>query len=1856
MKKKFIIKTLILLITILMIGVKTVQADSSTYTFGINSVREYNGTNYIYAYATNNGLRYVWNVQRYENNIVADNKTYYCLAEGYGDFGEFNSSLNAGDVGAKKGGTSTSAYAGPYNLKEENGQNIFKITYPNSNSKVQFSLVKDGEITQEVLSKLLWVLDNMYIPEEDDEKQSGLKSFLSNIPCDLNGDENDNVYNVMTGNGLDEQAYLTVEDIKVIQQLVIWYFTNNEQYGATNSTVTGFPTIYLAKTDEEGNFGKVRTYAQTFDSIYSGTKTYGLLREYFAKYVFNYLVNGAKSTTDYQGDSATTVNVYLNEAAQPIVTITREKEITGSYNVVLKKVDNNNNALSNVTFTVNGKTYTTGKDGTVQITDGDVNINKENYTTTDTYSIVETSTLEGYTKYTGTITASVTKKISDDGLSYILNTIGLDSTSKNSGMVTISKDDTTQTITITVKNNQITGNYSVKITKTDANGAHLQGAVFTINGKEYTTNSDGNIILVNNQKLTIDNIGTEKYVLTEITAPTGYKLYEGSIELTVTTGLLTDGTYGVTTESLVEKDTNGNEKNSGNVKLDQETNTVILTIIEEQIEGNYSVKITKTDANGAHLQGAVFTINGKEYTTNSDGNIILVNNQKLTIDNIGTEKYVLTEITAPTGYKLYEGSIELTVTTGLLTDGTYGVITESLVEKDTNGNEKNSGNVKLDQETNTVILTIIEEKITGKYTVKINKQNEDGEVLQDAVFKVNGNELPATDKDGYVTIVEDKEINKDNLSTVDTYKISEITAPEGYIVYNGEITVSVTKKQSGEEYVLDNATYTETVESGNVKIKIEGNTVTVIIVEEKVEGKYTVKINKQNQAGKPLQNAIFNVNGKEIEATDGYGYATIVGNKEINEDNVSTVDTYKISEIKAPTGYVVYDGEITLTITKKQDGKKYTLDNATIDETSNASGKITISIDKSTNTVTVIVIEDNIDLALRKFITAVNNTELINSDGTYTRAPKVDTTNLKNGTSTTATYNHTKVPVQVEVNDKVTYTLRVYNEGQTDAYITEVTDYLSTYLEEISNTSEWTMTNGETGDTYSTKATTTKYAIIRGASEDVIKLNNITVGTTTIGENGILLPAYNGGDTLSYVDFQITCTVKEPKTASASDAQYKITNIAEITGMKDKDGNIIDEDADSTDDNVNLPSDENGWKDYQGDKIGKEDYIPGQEDDDDFEKVVIVVPKYDLALRKFIVAVNENELKDSKGNYTRQPIVDTTSLKQGIEENSYGTATYNHSKEPVKVHRNDIVTYVIRVYNEGNVNAYVSEITDNLPEYLEFIEDDQLNKAYGWSYDKNTRVISTKITAKDSEDPTGIYADRINGKMLLAYDQSVDSLDYIDVKIRCKVSNKAIADEKQTNIAEITDMTDTNGNNVEDVDSTPDGNLEIPDDENLPNYKDDETGDYIPGQEDDDDFDKVLVEGDFDLALRKFITKVNNTSVNNRYPNLSIDEDGNIKYAHTKNPVEVAYQDTVIYTIRIYNEGEIAGYANEITDDVPEGLEFIVDNDINKTYRWKMLDENQEETTDVSKAKYLVTDYLSEEQEKATGRNNLLSAYNKEEGLTDSNPDYRDVQIAFKVTYKITSKDDDDRVLVNIAQISADSDDDVDSTPNRDEVYNDEDHEDDIDYEQVKVKYFDLSLLKWVSKTLVTENGKTTETETGHTGYENPEPVVKVEIKSKDVNSVTVKFVYTIRITNEGEIAGYADEITDYIPEGLKFIQEDNPEWYERAEGVVGTDILKDRLLEPGESADVQITLTWINGEKNLGTKINIAEISKDSDDDIDSTPDNQVEGEDDIDDAPVMLVIKTGIGIEPKYTILGTIVTSILGIGIFAIKKFILI
>ena len=835
------------------------------------------------------------------------------------------------------------------------------------------------------------------------------------------------------------------------------------------------------------------------------------------------------------------------------------------------------------------------------------------------------------------------------------------------------------------------------------------------------------------------------------------------------------------------------------------------------------------------------------------------------------------------------------------------------------------------------------------------------------------------------------------------------------------------------------------------------------------------------------------------------------------------------------------------------------------------------------------------DLALRKFITKLNDEEITS------RIPQPDVSKLADGTATTATYNHPKTPISVAIGDVVEYTIRVYNEAEVDGYVEEITDHLPDQLEFIAG-NEINTKYGWTVDSNNSKIIKTKY---------LSKANE-----TTEGDNKI--KAFDGTK-LDYKDVKVVC-----KVVSTDPMPTKITNIADITKFTDGNGNTVT-DRDSQENNVNIPSDLPGYKD---DEIGK-DYVPGQQDDDDFEKLKI--KEFDLALRKFITKVNNTEIK------SRIPQVDTTPLKNGTGT----TAIYNHSKEPVKVSLGAVVEYTIRVYNEGQVDGYVEEIKDHLPDQLEFIKDNETNKKYGWTVDStDSKVIKTSYLSKANEKVAG-------ENKIPAFDGT--TLSYKEVKVACKVVSTDPMPSKITNLADISDFTDGEGNKVTDRDSKED-NVKIPED--RPGYKDDESKkDYVPGQEDDDDFEKVTLVK-FDLSLRKFITAVNNTEITSRIPQVDVTpiKDGSsttAKYDHPKDPVLVSNGNIVTYTIRVFNEGEMDGYASEIKDDMPQGLKFLTDNKTNIEYRWKMLDKDGKETENLDEAVSIVTDYLSKEQEKTAGAN-LLKAFDGEK------LDYRDVKVAFEVTEPNTS----DRILINQAQISKDSDKDGNDVTDQDSVPDKwNEGEDDQDIEKVKVQYFDLSLRKWVTQAIVTENGEDKIIESGHKAEDDPEDVVKVDLKKSKINKVTIKFRYKIRVKNEGNIAGYAKELKDYIPNGLKFVPEDNPLWKQIDEKTITTDQTKDILLQPGDTTEVEVLLTWINDSENFGVMDNWAEISKDHNDfnspDIDSTPDNNKKGEDDIDDAPVSVGVQTGQ--IKTFTTISLAVLVILSSGVVLIKKFVL-
>lgn len=154
---------------------------------------------------------------------------------------------------------------------------------------------------------------------------------------------------------------------------------------------------------------------------------------------------------------------------------------------------------------------------------------------------------------------------------------------------------------------------------------------------------------------------------------------------------------------------------------------------------------------------------------------------------------------------------------------------------------------------------------------------------------------------------------------------------------------------------------------------------------------------------------------------------------------------------------------------------------------------------------------------------------------------------------------------------------------------------------------------------------------------------------------------------------------------------------------------------------------------------------------------------------------------------------------------------------------------------------------------------------------------------------------------------------------------------------------------------------------------------YIPNDEEE--------KPKFDLALRKFISKVDGVAPTvSREPVIDaqsktlLDSTGTAAYHHTKDSLKVKVGSKIEYTLRVYNEGEVDGYAKEITDYLPQDLKFV-----------KIADESAKEytTTSTSEDNKIVLKYNGNTVIKAKSIDRILN--NEKDNL------YQEVKVICEV-------------------------------------------------------------------------------------------------------------------------------------------------------------------------------------------------------------------------------------------------------------------
>ncbi|MFG5484797.1 collagen binding domain-containing protein [Enterococcus faecalis] len=475
------------------------------------------------------------------------------------------------------------------------------------------------------------------------------------------------------------------------------------------------------------------------------------------------------------------------------------------------------------------------------------------------------------------------------------------------------------TLTYRVKNKQQVQIGSIKIVKQDKESKkRLTGAEFQ--WKDTVTGKTGIVTVGTDGMVTIPNLVVNRtYELTETKAPTGYVL----------------------------------DKTVHKVTLTSAQANKVVTVTIDNVAQKGAIKIVKQDKDSKkRLTGAEFQ--WKDIVTGKTGIVTVGIDGTITIPNLSVNRtYEITETKAPTGYVLdktvhkvtlttaqanktvtvtvdnvvQKGAIKIvkqdkdskkrltgaefqwkdTVTgkTGTVTVGTDGTITipnlsvnrtyEITETKAPVGYvlDKTVHKVTLTTAQANKVVTVTVDNVAQKGSIKIIKQ--DGyskQRLAGAQFRwrdtVNGNT-------GVVTTNSNGEAILYNFSVNRVYEITEIKAPNGYVLDRTVHKILLPANYAGKTYTF---TKNNQAQKGAIKIvKQDGYT-------------------KQRLAGAQF---------KFRDTTNNYT-ATFTANRngEVLIPGLAGDRVYEVTEIKAPNGYII-DRRVHKVDLRGQGGKTYTL-------------------------------------------------------------------------------------------------------------------------------------------------------------------------------------------------------------------------------------------------------------------------------------------------------------------------------------------------------------------------------------------------------------------------------------------------------------------------------------------------------------------------------------------------------------------------------------------------------------------------------------------------------------------------------------------------------------------------------------------------------------------------------------------------------------------------------------------------------------------------------------------------------------------------------------------------------------------
>lgn len=373
----------------------------------------------------------------------------------------------------------------------------------------------------------------------------------------------------------------------------------------------------------------------------------------------------------------------------------------------------------------------------------------------------------------------------------------------------------TQTITFA---NPSTCSLLIKKVCTENPDKMLEGAVFDVRYADGTVVGDSNGVFTTGADGTILITGLEAnkaIVVTETKAPDGFAIDTTPQTITTQAGKVVQLTFANAPygKIIIEKrDSKTNELLPG-------AEFRVTTAAGCEVGQNGVIGDTNLTSNGI-------------FTTGADG--------KITITNVRPGNYVITEIKAPDGYLIDDPTRTITVTSG---------DTQTIVFKDTK-----PGGLIIEKRD-----SVTKEPLAGA-TFKVT--TSDGRFVAQDGGATSTNGLYTTDANGQIHIVD---------LDPDTYVVTEVTAPDGYLMDAPSQTVKIEKNDT------QTLTFYDTPLGGLTIVKVD------------------------SESGKRLEGAKI-----EVAKMNGEIVGTYVTDK-LGVIQLPDLDDgwYQLTEIKAPKGYLL---------------------------------------------------------------------------------------------------------------------------------------------------------------------------------------------------------------------------------------------------------------------------------------------------------------------------------------------------------------------------------------------------------------------------------------------------------------------------------------------------------------------------------------------------------------------------------------------------------------------------------------------------------------------------------------------------------------------------------------------------------------------------------------------------------------------------------------------------------------------------------------------------------------------------------------------------------------------------------------